>query len=882
MKRSATKLGAALLLAAITANAALAADVVGERPIVPPGATAILLASVAGDVESERMFSDQLRGWLEVLEAQASPPRRVVVLRDGEFAVPSSTKLPVEVSAATRAEFLALGAKLAGNTGPLLVVAFGHGGMQGATPVLHVRGPRLTAPDFKTFADRMPQAESHWLLFFRGSGAFAAELAGPHRSIIASERDTPFSNDPVGASLVLKSLRANPGIAFSALADELGRATAAWYADRHLARTEDPTLWPPGQPPRVLTPAENKGPLASRPARTEPPAPPKSELSAEWKSLARADAKNYPGADGVVLRRNVSYTLGSSPAIAAENDEFIQVLTAAGKRLGDFDFAFSPPHEDLTFLACEVLRPDGTLARLDPDEIRETGGSAPGDYKLGRRKMFSLPGVAPGAVLHVHYRSEWKTFPLPHISLSIPIASELPVNDLAVRVTVGGKAPFYFAFDHATPRDPQIKQGAYGTDYSWRFEHVPAEVRETLGPPHAAPAVAISTWPDWAEFAAWYSRIIKLADQPGPEIAAKARELTRGAGSDREKVRAIYDYVTGLRYVAIPLGVNSFRPHAAANVFKNQFGDCKDKANLFNTLLRAVNVDACLVLVPRFSQAHAAVPGFAFNHAISRVALGGETIWVDTTDDVCRFGLLPPGDSGRNVLAVDGKSTALSRLPPPAPNDHRLRLSAQVNCTALAGALPVSVELTTQGFADYQLRTVASGLSRRQSGQPLLAAQFRLANGSFAMDKQTFTPASALNEEFGWSATGQIIGIASDNSRLLRPPFWVPREWDSALHRRTTPLYLNQGYPLTLDETITFALPTGTSGTGPTATSENVQPPLRWKLAWSHHVDEQLVATLRVELSDGELSAEETVAFQQQLRALLDALARGASITTAK
>ena len=177
---------------------------------------------------------------------------------------------------------------------------------------------------------------------------------------------------------------------------------------------------------------------------------------------------------------------------------------------------------------------------------------------------------------------------------------------------------------------------------------------------------------------------------------------------------------------------------------------------------------------------------------------------------------------------------------------------------------------------------MATNAATATTGQPLLAAQFRLANGSFAMDKQTFTPASALNEEFGWSATGQIIGIASDNSRLLRPPFWVPREWDSALHRRTTPLYLNQGYPLTLDETITFALPTGTSGTGPTATSENVQPPLRWKLAWSHHVDEQLVATLRVELSDGELSAEETVAFQQQLRALLDALARGASITTAK
>ena len=105
--------------------------------------------------------------------------------------------------------------------------------------------------------------------------------------------------------------------------------------------------------------------------------------------------------------------------------------------------------------------------------------------------------------------------------------------------------------------------------------------------------------------------------------------------------------MAGLRYVTVPLGVNSVRPHAAAQVLKNQFGDCKDKANLFNTLLRALGLEACLVLVPRFSQAHEAVPGLAFNHAISRVRLGGETLWLDTTDDVCRFGMLPPGEAGR-------------------------------------------------------------------------------------------------------------------------------------------------------------------------------------------------------------------------------------------
>ena len=55
---------------------------------------------------------------------------------------------------------------------------------------------------------------------------------------------------------------------------------------------------------------------------------------------------------------------------------------------------------------------------------------------------------------------------------------------------------------------------------------------------------------------------------------------------------------------------------------QNEYGDCKDKANLFNTLLHSVGIEAHLVLVPRFSQAHEDLPGLSFNHAISRVTPG--------------------------------------------------------------------------------------------------------------------------------------------------------------------------------------------------------------------------------------------------------------------
>jgi hypothetical protein len=558
----------------------------------------------------------------------------------------------------------------------------------------------------------------------------------------------------------------------------------------------------------------------------------------------------------------------------------VQVLTPEGKHYGDFDVSYSPPFEDITFQDCEVLRPDGKLVRLDPDAIRDAREQAVGDYQQAQRKFFSLPGVGPGAVLHVRYRTTWKTFPLPHVSLEIPIGQDLATLDATVQVSVPKDTAFHFAPDEIAAADPALKQTTYGTTYSWHFENLPAQEREILVSPGQRSRLLISTFPDWAGFEEWYGRISKLADEVTPEITTKAKELTKDAKDDREKVLALYNYVTRLRYVAVPMGVNSFRPHAAANVLQNEFGDCKDKANLFNTLLRTVGIEARLVLVPRFSQAYEGIPGLAFNHAISRVTLGGETVWVDTTDDVCRFGMLPPGDPGRRVLVIDGGTNALTQLPVPEPREHVLKVHGEVDCSGAMDALPVKLNAVALGYPDYELRTTAREAKEHASTLPLLAAKYRPAAGSFALESQSATSVAALNEDFTWRAAGTCLGLFSKvgDGGLLRAPFWLPKEWDLALHRRKAGLYLNLGYPLTLEEEFEFALPANAQPSVLPGVKENTTAPLIWRVEWTKLGDGKLGARLRAELARGELTAAETPAVQQQLRELLSALAAGVSL----
>jgi len=432
--------------------------------------------------------------------------------------------------------------------------------------------------------------------------------------------------------------------------------------------------------------------------------------------------------------------------------------------------------------------------------------------------------------------------------------------------------------------DPVIKQTSYGATYTWQFTNLLGESREILAPPRQGISLLVSTFPDWADFAQWYVRISQLTDEVTPEIKAKAAELTHQLKTDREKVLSIYNYVTSLRYVAVPLGVNSFRPHAAANVFKNQFGDCKDKANLFNTMLHSLDIDAHLVLVPRFRQAYDALPGLAFNHAISRVTLPDETLWIDTTDDVCRFGMLPPGDSGRKVLVITDQTNSLTQLPAADLGRHKLAVRAQIDCTRGSDALPTTFEVVAFGYPDYELRESSRAAREHAGAVPFLSHRYRISAGSFALQKQSATSVAALDQDFTWHAQGDLVGPLSylpgksgnsahepRNTQLLRPSFWLPKEWDLALNQRKSALFLNRGYPLTLDEQLDFALPLGSQVDALPDPAASTQGPLKWKIEWSKSGDSKLRATLNAELTKGELSNAETASLQQQLRALLNA-----------
>ena len=183
------------------------------------------------------------------------------------------------------------------------------------------------------------------------------------------------------------------------------------------------------------------------------------------------------------------------------------------------------------------------------------------------------------------------------------------------------------------------------------------ELDATKGP---LPSIAWTTFADWAAVGAWYRDLIAAQGTADASVRAKVAELTAGKRTDLEKAQAVYAYVSSqIHYVAVSFGVGRFRPHTAAEVLANQYGDCKDKHTLLAAMLGVVGVPADPVLVGVGVRWNEAVPSPAsFNHLITLATVAGQAVWLDTTNEVAPWGALLAGVRDQRALDIPPTRTA--------------------------------------------------------------------------------------------------------------------------------------------------------------------------------------------------------------------------------
>ncbi|HMG84919.1 MAG TPA: DUF3857 domain-containing protein [Terracidiphilus sp.] len=177
------------------------------------------------------------------------------------------------------------------------------------------------------------------------------------------------------------------------------------------------------------------------------------------------------------------------------------------------------------------------------------------------------------------------------------------------------------------------------------------------------PSMAWTTFHNWQEVGEWYRNLAEAQAKPTAAVKMRAEELAKDAKTPEEQIRSIYAYVSGhTRYVGIDFGIGRYQPHSAADVLANQYGDCKDKDTLLESMLQAEGFTTSPALVGAGIAVVPDVPSPAvFNHVITTVNLPSGRIWLDSTPPAAPYRFLSAliRDQKALVVPAEGKAELL-------------------------------------------------------------------------------------------------------------------------------------------------------------------------------------------------------------------------------
>jgi uncharacterized protein YegL len=217
------------------------------------------------------------------------------------------------------------------------------------------------------------------------------------------------------------------------------------------------------------------------------------------------------------------------------------------------------------------------------------------------------------------------------------------------------------------------------TVYTYNMKNMPAASNENDAPgpgyymPHilvlcksAKPAdVKYNYFNTVSDQYAWYRSLVQQIGDDNAIIKATTDEIIKGAATDEQKVKAIFQWVQdNIRYIAFENGIAGFKPEKAQEVLRKKYGDCKGMANLLTEMLRSINLDArrCWIGTKHIAYDYSTPCLAVDNHMICAWIKDGKPVYLDATEKYIGFGEIAERIQGRQTLIENGDSYLLERV----------------------------------------------------------------------------------------------------------------------------------------------------------------------------------------------------------------------------
>jgi transglutaminase-like putative cysteine protease len=448
----------------------------------------------------------------------------------------------------------------------------------------------------------------------------------------------------------------------------------------------------------------------------------------EWATLdpkqvlaAAADVSlaKLPDCDEATVDQKSMRVVHEDGTAETQDEVFTKVLTEKGRRDNNtLSLGFMLPYFTVEVVRLEVIRPGGEVVPVDVaanskesiDDSQMQMNIYDPNVKVLR---VNIPKVEIGDIVHSVTRQTIVRPFIPgefaedfmmegggyirHLTLDVRMPPGKPLRQVALRDEIPGTVAASTATEGGS------------LAYHWEVNRVPRMFDEPAMPPYqeVLQHLSVSTTPDWGLVSRWYWNLSKPhLDAITPEMRKQVADLTAGAATDMDRIRAVFYYVSkNIRYMGITPEKDrpGFEPHDVEITYGKKYGVCRDKAALLVSLLRAAGENAYPVLVSVGWKKDPQVPNPYFNHAIVGVELGkGSYVLMDPTDENTRD-LLPTYDDNQSYLACRPEGDTL-RLSPVDPPERSMMRIATTGTLSASGALEAHSEMSFDGINDNEYR----------------------------------------------------------------------------------------------------------------------------------------------------------------------------------
>jgi hypothetical protein len=407
--------------------------------------------------------------------------------------------------------------------------------------------------------------------------------------------------------------------------------------------------------------------------------------------------------NAIVLLDDQTTTVQDNGDVFTLDRRVVKILRPEGRELARVHVYFDNETRLKSVHAWSITA-KGTEYELKDKDFREL---SPYDgeslYSDVRVKEAEAPGADPGTVVAWEFAQRQRPYLMED---SWQFQERIPVQ--LTRYTLRLPAGWEYAaswFEHGEVKPTEAGANAW----TWQLSQIPGIEHEPHMPSWRSLAgrmeisyfgnirgQAVKSARSWQQIGNWYSDLAAGRRQATPEIHERAIQLTAGKSTFAGKVSAIASFLqTDIRYVAIEIGIGGYQPHPASDVFRNRYGDCKDKATLMSSMLHEAGIESHYLAVNTSrGEVGPGTPSMYFDHMILAIAVpkgdssenlatvvntkSGKYLIFDPTDQYTPVGQIHYDLQGSYALLVTDGGGELILIPVLPPIDNQIKRVAHL------------------------------------------------------------------------------------------------------------------------------------------------------------------------------------------------------------